>query len=583
MRVRDFVASVSVVGRDATSPAWITDAERERGTDSSGWVQWMRHGLTLLYRPRGAPASSPGTELPHLILGDDAEFDSEQPGLHLAGGASVTWDHATNELIVRTSIVGLPPVYLLRAGGRVVIASDLFLLSRAPGVRLALDPAGIGDLARFGHPVEQRTLFRDVTLVPAGQTLIVDAEGRPRERTSWSMPAAAPTTLVAFLERQIEAFTAALSRSSLTGTFLSLTAGLDTRAILAALAASGRLVPASTMTGPRRSLDARIAGRLCEAYGIEHSLVTFDDRFSRDLPQFTELSSMLSGGVASLRQAPEVFLYAQMGARFDARLSGNLGNQVGRGGTEGVSLRGADPAILGEGMREARGGDAHWLLSKLAGDDQARISVILQREIPYSSAANYSIGSHFAAQQSPYASRALIETLAMRPPLRSRPSGSGMQMRIRDLRHRFLGEPTEVSFQRRLVARVGGPVATIPVNWGWRPAGGVSVPGLVMGAATLAGMAARATGLDDGRLRRPLAWTGLPALHDFHESRRWLRDDLGEFLQDTLRSVRARNSSLFDQRALDTVLTEHKNGVRDHYATLTFALDAALADRFYCR
>jgi hypothetical protein len=582
MRIRDFVAWVSTDGDFADSLDWVIGAERERGTDATGWRQWESGGVRVAYRPRDAAPTSAGDVLPSLVLGDDAESDPGRPELNLAGGASIVWDHATQELVVRTSIVGLPPVYVLRTAGRVVLASDLFLLARAPGVRLTLDPEGLGDLARFGHPVEQRTLFRDVRLAAAGRTLFVSAGGSLRERTTWTMPDAAPIARPEFIERQVASFTAALDRTSLAGTFLSLTAGLDTRAILAALAASRRLVPASTMTGRRRSLDARIAGRLCAAYGIEHTLVTFDERFTRDLPRCTELSSMLSGGVSSLRQAPEVFLYSAMGGRFVARLSGNLGNQVGRGGTEGVSLRGADLGVLGEGIRVAPATESHWLLSKLSGDDHSRMTVILQREIPYSSTANYSIGSHFAAQQSPYASRDLIETLAHRPPLRSRPSGSGLQMRLRDLRHRFLGEPAAVSFQRRLVARVGGPVATVPVNWGWRPAGGVSLPGLVMGVATLAGMAARATGIDDGPLRRPLEWSGLPALHDFHESRRWLRDGLGEFVQDSLRSARVRSSGLFDAASLDKVLTEHLTGVRDHYATVTFALDVALADKFYC-
>src|SRR5690606_2612539 len=140
-------------------------------------------------------------------------------------------------------------------------------------------------------------------------------------------------------------------------------------------------------------------------------------------------------------------------------------------------------------------------------DEHATLRYILTSEIAFSSVGNFSIGNHYAAQQSPYASRALIETLAGRPRRHSGPSASMLRMRLRDLRHRFLGEPATTSFQRTLVRRIGGAAARIPINWGWRPAGGVSAPGMIMGVATFAGMAARATGLDAGRLRRPLLWT----------------------------------------------------------------------------
>src|SRR5690606_15262077 len=130
-----------------------------------------------------------------------------------------------------------------------------------------------------------------------------------------------------------------------------LTAGLDTRAVLSVLAEQGRLLPAVTMTGRRLSLDARIAGRLTRSYGVEHTLVHFDAEFTRELPRLVRIASRLSGGLSSLGQAPEVHLYGSLANRFDARLSGNLGNQVGRGGTEGVSLRNASLDILASPLR----------------------------------------------------------------------------------------------------------------------------------------------------------------------------------------------------------------------------------------
>lgn len=546
------------------------------------WERWTRGALTVAWRARTAAPVAPVTSLPALILGDAAEWDSTTPGASMAGGAVVRFDERADALLAQTSIVGLPPIFVYDGPHVLAIASDLHALTLVPGVHLELDAEGVTELGRFGHPVGGRTLFRDVRLIAGGGCLRIGAEGEPSFAQTWKLPAPTPLPAEEFVEAQIAAFRAAIARTDLSGTFLSLTAGLDTRTVFSMLAEGHRAVPAVTMTGARRSLDARIAGRLCRAYGIRHELVTFDERFAHELPRLVGIASRLSGGISSMGQAPEIYLYEQAGGGFVARLSGNLGNQVGRGGTEGVSLRNAQLDILSPRLRGQQGAE-HWLLGKLGGDEDSRLEFILSAEIAWSSVANYSVGNHFAAQQTPYADRTLIETLACRPRRGgSAPSGSLIKMRLRDLHHRFRGEPKSASFQRTLVDRIGGAASQIPINWGWRPSGGVSLPGLAMGVATLAGMAARAKGLDAGLLRRPLAWSGLPALHDFHESRRWLRDDLRPFVRDTLASARVREAGLFDIAALTKLLDEHFSGSRDHYKSVTFALDVAMAQANFC-
>jgi hypothetical protein len=545
----------------------------------AGFRHWTSGDLTVIYAPRILSGVPDAADLPMLVLGDDAEVDLDDPDRNIANGTVLRFDASTRSLVVHTSIVGLPPVYRCEGAHGTAIGSDLHLMSRLPGIRFELDPAGVGELGRFGFPVGQRTLFRGVELLPAGARLGLSLDGRTSLARSWSLPHFVPLSLDAFIERQVETFSDAMRRIELASTFISLTAGLDTRAVFAALAGGGRLVPAVTMTGDRLSLDARIAAKLCRAYGIRHELVTFGDVFRRSLPRLVDASSRLSGGLSSIGQAPEVHLYEQGGHGFGARLSGNLGNQVGRGGTEGVSLRGADAGILADRLA-SQDGSEHWLLAKLGGDERSRIEFILESEIAYSSVGNFSVGNHFAIQQTPYADRGLIETLAGKPSMASAPSSSMWRMRMRDLRHRFFGEPARLSFQRTLVRRIGGPAMVIPINWGWRPAGGVSPSGIALGAATLVGMAARAKGLDDGALRPLLEWSGLPALHDFHETRRWLREDLREFVRDTLTDPSVADH-LFERSVLARVLEEHFAGKRDHYQTVTFALDLALAHRHF--
>ena len=354
--------------------------------------------------------------------------------------------------------------------------------------------------------------------------------------------------------------------------------------MFAALAADRRLVPAATMTGARRSLDARTAAALCESYGTEHVPVVFDEAFERDLPRFVDTASLLSGGLESLSQAPEVHLYSFLRGRFSARMSGNLGNQVGRGGTEGIGLRGADLEILSRAMKEIPASAGHWLLGELGQGTSDSFEFLLQCEVPFTLAANYSVGNHFAVQQSPYADRALVETLAARPiSAFISPSGSRFQMRLRDLRHRFLGASAQVSFQRRLVSRLGGPASRIAVNWGWRPQGGVSLGGMVLGYATLTGIVARSRGYDRGRFRAVWARSGVMALNNFRDPKRWLKESLRDFTMDSIRTACDAAPELFDRPVVERRLEEHFAGRQDHFHTVTFALDLALAHQHFVR
>jgi hypothetical protein len=385
-----------------------------------------------------------------------------------------------------------------------------------------------------------------------------------------------------FVDRQIGAFTDAVRRIDVSRSFLSLTAGLDTRTVFMALAEERRLIPAATMTGVRPSIDARTASRLCAAYGVPHASVVIGDEFRRNLQRYVQRSSVLSGGLASLRQAAEVWFYDQLGGRFAARLSGNLGNQVGRGGTEGVGTRRAAIDVLSPALREhASDKQENWLLGKLEpGGSRPFVFIILQ-EASFAHAGNYAIGSHFAIQQSPYADRALIETLSFRP-VDGSVSTSLIAMRLRDLKHRFVGEPRAISFQRSFLSRLGGFAATYPINYGWRATGGISIRGCLLGAATLAGMVAERCRLDDGFAGDAVERIGLTDLHNFQKSARWLRRDLREFTCDTLSSRRVRDSGIFDTDVLALVLEEHFGRRKNHHDSVTFALDVALAHQFFC-
>lgn len=582
LRVRHFVAIASRTPIDLN--ALPTSDERDPGRGIA-WRDFAERRLIL-----GVERRDDATDVGRgpWVLGDDAELhandaaETSPTARSVVNAVTIDFDPARSTLRIATSIVSLPPVYVARFPDRTIVTDDLHLLSRLPGVALRLDPAGVRDLGHTGFPVRGRTLFQQVRFADAAHTLELDREGRLQTERNWALHAdAAPLSQDDFVEAQIAAFESAMERIDTSRSVLSLTGGLDTRTIFAVLAAEGRIPPAITLSGALPSLDARLAGDLCAHYDVPHQVIRFDEAFLEDLPERLRRTSRLSGGLASLDWANEVYLYEAQPSVPAARISGNLGNQVGRGGTEGFGVRSAHLGVLAEPFQPVTSGEhaelsRHWL-------DEARTPTgiapdfLLHHEIPYTSVANFSIGNHFAVQQSPYADRTLVETLARKPAASDGDEPSLLRLRLRDLKHRFFGEPASESFQRRLVARLGGFPARYPINWGWRARGGIAPVASLRGVATLLGMVASSRGLDEGPLR-PL-FARAVSLHDFRRKRYWLLSRLEEFTRDELGRADVRESGLFDPAVLDAAVDEHFRGQRDHHQTVVFALDLTLARR----
>src|SRR5439155_1254214 len=95
------------------------------------------------------------------------------------------------------------------------------------------------------------------------------------------------------------------------------------------------------------------------SYALPHHVVRLDALFLADLPAYVVAASRLSGGLSSLEKAGEIYFYRQLDGTANRELSGELGNQVGRQGFEGLSLRNADESILEGGFRALISAQAH--------------------------------------------------------------------------------------------------------------------------------------------------------------------------------------------------------------------------------
>lgn len=530
------------------------------------------------------PAPTPSTDgALSIVLGDDQDAGSEGRSPFLGNGVFVRALPAARNVEVYTSISGLPAVFLYRDSDTTILASSIRHIAALVGGKLRFDPHGLRDMATFGCPIHHRTLFENLSVLQAGVRLDLVAGRDLRQTETWT-PAQADTfsSWADYIDAQVAAMKAAVSRLDLNHSFLSLTAGLDTRAIFALLTERAERIPTFTMSGQRTTLDALRASQLSQAYGFPHQTVSIDQAYVDRLPEYASEASLLSGGLASLGQAFEVHFYRSLSPGLTARISGNLGNQIGRSGTEGTGLRNVNPHLLSRDLRldEAAGPREHWLKEALASQDTARDLFLIQNENLFASLGNYCIGSHFAIQQTPYADRTLISQKLRQPPLPQTGSDSILRIRLRDLRHRFLGQPVAISFQRRIVRDVGGFVSTCPVNWGWRARGGVSLPGLVYGGMAIADVV---LGSRFGRIpvaRQILSSVGVLGFSSFQASDLLGQPRVREFIADTLLSAEHAQNGVLDKQQLRQ-LVDRDVADKGSRADVEFALDVAMAQQHF--
>ena len=447
--------------------------------------------VVFAYRPRQAPAPdcyfrNERSNTLSLILGDESGPSTSSSCLPSGYAASIHVNFTIKQIRAHSSLVGLPPLFLYQDASRLgtVLTSSWTLLRLLDDCNLCFDTKALGEVCEVGYPLGHRTLFRNVRILPAGHEATLD-HGRLLIKQRWNLPDRQDPEceLAEYTTRQIEAFVEAVNSINLEGGFLSLTAGLDSRAIFSGLMRRNGNIPARTLTGESNTLDATTAKDLCRTYGVDHEVVPLDETFRRELPLYTAKASLLSGGLAGLEEAHEVYFHETVSRQFRARISGNFGNQLGRHGVERISGRGARPTFFHPDLLDTCFSTKRGGVKGRNADATACSEVwLLLRQTLFANIANYCIGSSYCVQRSPYATRRLIELLPYRPRCLRFPNGMNYwTLRAAQVRHLFLGEPLQQSFQRRLIAETGGFIASCPVNWGWRPQGGISWQGLWRG------------------------------------------------------------------------------------------------------
>jgi len=512
------------------------------------------------------------TDACRIVCGDPQDLHENSGFL---GNGIVIELNGDRSIDILSSITGMPVLYYYTTGRHTVFATNLEFLCGQLNPPLELDWNMVRRLAISGRLTPGQTLFASVKTIPPGTRIHVSRDGKISEAGRFEPSEILLESPEEYHKALRDTFRATLTRMDLEGSFLSLTAGLDTRTILAVILEQGRRIDTITISGVNPSIDVRRASALAQAFGLPHKIVNLGSAYHDALPSLCESVSRLTGGLRSFSETPDLWLYKQLGSCYGARLSGNLGNQVGRCDSEGVGTRGARLDVLGrDGLsRKALKPDTHWMLEAAGDEGIGSPRFLIQEESLSSSSANYDLGNSFCLQRTPYADRKLISLKLLEPVTGNRKSLSAM--RLKNLKHQFVGEPLKSSFQRQLICEVGGYISECPVNWGWRPRGGFDLSATTLGLGAFADTALGMLGKRVPVLDTVRYAIGVSELAEFERRAYIYHGTMPEFVRETVLCRHVRESGVF---AMDRVVPLINKGYYDrrNFATIEFMLDLAL-------
>lgn len=280
------------------------------------WMEREHEGNRLLVAGVPLPPSGSLEALLDEVVASD--HDRAASILETLDGAyaALFWDARHRRLVVVTDAFGIQPLYMVREGKSLMLASELRALCAA-GVPVAMDAAGWGQFFCVGNTLGETTMLAGASRVPGATVLDYEAaSGTLRQRTYWEWAARRPDVtdlehvpvgeIVEILRHDVARY-ATLSDIST----LLLSGGFDSRLVLSVLRTLGLPTEAIIFAhaNEERGADGRFATRIAEQVGLRASLVPTQ----RDYYSSPAYASYL---VQSEVAAPSLYLFiAQLAER----------------------------------------------------------------------------------------------------------------------------------------------------------------------------------------------------------------------------------------------------------------------------
>jgi asparagine synthase (glutamine-hydrolysing) len=251
-------------------PLW--NADRTIGLVMDGELVEAQ-GLAVLGRT-ASPAPSDAALLLRLYeeMGEDFALQLNGPW------TAAIWDGRTRRLVIANDRLGLHPLYYSQVAGGLIFGGGVRGLLAHPSLPRCMDRAAMAQFLTFDHVLGQRTLVKDVHLLPGGSVLTFH-DGRLDLRPYWRplhpsqyMLRSEEELMAQLLHYLEQAVQRQVQRADGLALGLMLSGGVDSRVLLAYLVqhAGGRPLNSFTWGIPGCN-DATYARQVARTLGVPNA------------------------------------------------------------------------------------------------------------------------------------------------------------------------------------------------------------------------------------------------------------------------------------------------------------------------
>ena len=287
-------------------------------------------GMHASLKERGHMVSVDGPSYLVHLYEDDPSFPAGLNGwFH-----GLLIDRADNSTVLFNDRFGMHRLYYHESRDAFYFSAEAkAILGVCPELR-KLDSKGLGEYLALGCVLDNRSLFEGIHVLPPASSWSF-RKGSIERKTSYfearEWEEQDPLEPEDFYLELREVFSRNLPRyfNGRQRVGMSLTGGLDTRAIMAWHRPAQDTLPCYTFGGPYRDCrDVLVARQVARVCGQRHEVIRADRDFLSQFPYLAERTVYLTDGSADVSCSP--VLYACQKARSIApvRMTGNYGDQI---------------------------------------------------------------------------------------------------------------------------------------------------------------------------------------------------------------------------------------------------------------
>lgn len=312
---------------------------------------------------------------------------------------------------------GLNRVYLhTRAEGVFFSSEAKSLLAVRPDVRV-IDQQGLAEFFRVGCVLQNRSLFKHITLLPPASWWTVARDGTVRKQQYFSADAWENQPALSaqdYTARLIETFSRILPRyfAGEAPVGMSLTGGLDSRMILAWARAKAGTLPCYTFGGPYRDCaDVKLARSLARLAQQPHTTLPIADDFFARFADLAQQTVYATDGTMDVSGAIELYANEKARAIAPIRVTGNYGSEILRAN---IAFRPGklDSSLFTPEFQSLLDGVADTYRSEATG---RRLSFIAFKQVPWHHYSRFSAERSRLTPRSPFLDNALVQLAYQAP------------------------------------------------------------------------------------------------------------------------------------------------------------------------